>query len=281
MHGRVARSALVAVLLLFVTAGCFRMQMEMTVNEDETLSGSLVTAMSEEALVAMAAFDEAGSSDPRALWEEFNEGNAMDLPPGATVEEYAEDGYIGDRIVFADTPISQMDSVLSADGGEFSLVHEGDTYVFSMDFSVDNGAMGGGDLISESEMNLFASLYGKPELIVDLTFPGEVIETNGEVDGTTVTWTRDLLASGNEPMTATAKDSGGNTGGNSGGSGGGDGGTGGESGGEAGEDDKESGGTAGREDSTAAVASGVALGAAVLALSLLGMGMGVHRALRG
>src|SRR3546814_4456102 len=114
-------------------------------------------------------------------------------------------------------------------------------------------------------MKGFFDVYGKPEMKVSLTFPGEITETNGEVTGTKVTWTRDLTATDQEPMTAIAKDSGGASGADGGG------GTDGETDGgtdEDGTDADESAGAA--DDSQAIVLAGAGAGALVVLLALAG-----------
>lgn len=94
------------------------------------------------------------------------------------------------------------------------------------------------------------------------------ISQDETISGTTVTWTRDLTASSQEPMRAISKDSGGAV----------------RSGADSQETERvgsEQADSKPESESVALVATGVGLGGGVLLLALIGMGIGVTRALRG
>ncbi|NYG58590.1 hypothetical protein BJ980_001513 [Nocardioides daedukensis] len=264
-------SVLAVLGLLMLLTGCLKVEMELKIGSDGTVSGTMITAMNKDAITTMGPISGASGDDPRAVWEAMQEDSYDDLPEGATVEPYEEGDFIGDRITFDAVPVEEVGGVLdSGESGAFTITHQYDTYVFKGSFDLSGQAGAGG--VSDAEMKGFFAVYGKPEMKVSLTFPGEVTETNGEVDGTNVTWTRDLTATTQEPMTAIAKDSGGAVGPNGGG--GADGGTDGD-----GTDEDESASAA--DDSQAMVLAGTGAGALVVLLALIGLAMGVNRALRG
>ena len=185
------RTAAVAVtaLALVSLSGCFKLDMDMTVNSDDTLDGVVVLAISED-LADMAEED----SD---LAEE-------DLPEGATIEEYDEDGFVGQKVTLDDVAMADLNETFSSEGdtggpGEWSLTHEGDEYRFTGDMDLTEMASD-----EDAEMDMSAFMAGA-ELRVSFTFPGEVTETNGEVDGNTVTWEPEI-GEKNE-MTAVASES--------------------------------------------------------------------------
>lgn len=152
--------------------------MDLTLNEDDTADGSIVMAISDETAEALG-------QDPQALWDQMGSEMESDLPPGATQEPYAEDGYTGTRLTYTDQPISSMSAGPTDD---LSITREGDEFVVSgsMDLSDEEMGMDGTDPESDEMTRQMMEGF---DVSISITFPGEVAETNGEVDGTTVTWT--------------------------------------------------------------------------------------------
>lgn len=166
-------SVAVTVLGLLLLSGCFKVDADFTVNSDETVDGTMIVAVEQDFLDAMG---ELGGEDSEDLV------NPEDLPEGAEVEEYDEGGYVGQKVTFEGVTLDEM--MAGMDGGdaaadEWALTHEGDEFVFEGTF----------DMTSEGddEIDMSAMLEGA-EISVSMTFPGEVTESNGEVDGNTVTW---------------------------------------------------------------------------------------------
>ncbi|AEG43099.1 LppM family (lipo)protein [Isoptericola variabilis] len=164
-------AAPLAVAAALALSGCMKMDLALTLTEGDTASGTFVVAFSDELAEAMGA-------EPQELWEQGSEAVAGDLPEGATEEPYADGEYTGGRYTFAEQPVSELGGVA---GEELTVTREGDEYVVSgaMDLTDDTGEL-------ES---------APPELVdsfdarVAITFPGEVVDTNGEVVGTnTVEW---------------------------------------------------------------------------------------------
>ncbi|MFB7888567.1 LppM family (lipo)protein [Cellulosimicrobium cellulans] len=152
--------------------------MALTLNEDDTFDGSVVMAFSDELATSMG-------SDPQELWDQMGSEMESELPEGATQEPYAQDGYTGTKITYADQPISQLSS---AGADSISVTREGDEYVVSgsMDMTGEEFNPDTGDATSDE---LTQQMMDSLDIKVSITFPGEVAESNGEVDGNTVTWT--------------------------------------------------------------------------------------------
>ncbi len=170
-HPRSWPSAALAVVALLVLSGCVRMDMDLTLSEDDTASGTVVVAFSDRLAEAMEV-------EPRELWEQGSGELAGELPEGATEEPYAEDGYTGGRYTFDGQPIGEIGGL---GGEELSITREGDEYVVTgtMDLTDDTGELESApqELVDEFDVR------------VAVTFPGEVVETDGEVLGTnTVEW---------------------------------------------------------------------------------------------
>lgn len=177
-------------LLLVMLTGCFKVDMALTVTEDDTVDGTMIVAI-EESLADVA--DE--SED-----EGFMAG---DLPEGAVVEEYAEDGFVGEKATFSAVPLSEFvefSETDEAEGDDFSLTRDGDDFVFDASFDTDEmmGDTGASpesatdDEFSQGIEEMVNRALAEAEFVVAITFPGEIRETNGEVEGTTVTWDLDI-----------------------------------------------------------------------------------------
>jgi len=157
--------AVLATVLLF--SGCFKLDMDLEVHSDETISGTMVIGLEKE-LASM------GGQDPSELF-----GDSGDLPEGATTEEWSDDRFIGQKVTFSDVPLSEFTEGMAEDGDEFRLTKQGDEFVFDATFDLTQDETEGFD---PTEMMKGA------ELRVSLTFPGRVKDSNGDKDGRTVTW---------------------------------------------------------------------------------------------
>lgn len=170
--------------------------MDLTVNADDTVDGAMIIALDREVAEM--------SGDADSMVEEML-GGEEGIPEGATAERYEDDDYVGAQYTFEGESLDEF----ALDEGEtdtLSIVHEGDEFVASgvLDFGAGAGDMGElGELPEELGGDMFATM----EVRIAITFPGRIVETNGEVDGTTVTWEPE----GGERLDieARAKDSGG------------------------------------------------------------------------
>ncbi len=170
-HLRTVPVAALAVVALLGLSGCVRMDMDLTLSEDDTASGTVVVAFSDRLAEAMG-------TEPQELWQQGSDALAGELPEGATEQPYAEDGYTGGTYTFTEQPIGEIGGL---GGEELSITREGDEYVVTgtMDLTDDTGELESAppELVDEFDVR------------VAVTFPGEVVETDGEVLGTnTVEW---------------------------------------------------------------------------------------------
>lgn len=169
------RSAFIAAAALLVLAlsGCVRFQADLTVTPDDTVNGSLI--------IAVVVGDE---SDSRDTAEDAAERIEEELlagvrgAPGVERTVYDQDGYLGSRFSFRDTPLEAF-----ADGGSegaLTLVRDGDEFVFtgSLDFAPE-------DAEPEAEPEADADTSN---ITVQIAFPGNVNASNGTITGTSVRW---------------------------------------------------------------------------------------------
>ncbi|MCM3660348.1 hypothetical protein M3148_04975 [Georgenia satyanarayanai] len=164
-RGRRGLSALLLLPLLLVLAGCFRLDMGLTINENDTLDVSMEVGD----LTGMATRADMDCSE---LESEL--GDAPEDAEFAVEDIEDEDGNIGCRISATGAPIDSMT------GEGMNIERVDDTYVFSF----DGDETGMGDTSSLEDMP--AGM--EPQVAISVTFPGEVIEADGEIDGNTVTW---------------------------------------------------------------------------------------------
>jgi hypothetical protein len=162
--------------LALLLAGCFKVNMDIEVTPDNTVSGTAIIAV-DESLLKLS-----GQSADQL----FKDMDLSDLPAGATTDRYQEDGFIGQRISFDDVPLSAFtgNNTLSGTGAgsgdELSIVRQGDEFHVTGAFD-----MSGPEFTGTEVPQQFLDTF---EFKISITFPGEVKSATGEIDGNTVTW---------------------------------------------------------------------------------------------
>lgn len=170
MRRRLLPRLLAVGALVLALAGCVRVQADLRLEPDDTVDGQIV--------VAVALSEDTDDARRQALAavgdiESALLGSLADAT-GVSTGEYDEDGYFGSRIT--------LDGVaLAAFSGQrpesFRFVREDDEYVFTgiLDFTAQS--------LPDDDADADDS-----NLTVAISFPGEVTEHNGELEGQTVTW---------------------------------------------------------------------------------------------
>ena len=162
-----------AASLALVLAGCVRVDMELDVSPENTVSGSAILAVDEGIL-------QLTGQNADQLFQDME--TTSDLPPGAAVESYAEDGFVGQRISFDDVPLAEFSQGgLTDTGEELSIVRRGDEFHVTGQLDMTGSDFGGEEVP--------AGVLDSVEFRIAITFPGPVRSATGEVDGNTVTWT--------------------------------------------------------------------------------------------
>jgi hypothetical protein len=172
---------LIAVSLstVLLTTGCIKLEMDMTVATDDTVSGNMVFAIS-KSLAEMGAeeSDAESSSTPET-------DNLFADAENVTIEPFDDGEFVGSSYSFEGLPLSQFAPQVG-DNSAFAIERQGDNLVISG--VLDTSAEG-----EELEENPFADsimegFAASTSIRVTVTLPGEIIETNGQVDGQTITW---------------------------------------------------------------------------------------------
>jgi hypothetical protein len=164
--------------LVLLLAGCFKVNMDVEVSPENTVSGSAIIAVDESLL------ELSGQSADQL----FQEMDLSDLPPGATLDRYEEDGFIGQEITFEEMPLTTFtqNNALSGSGAspgageELNIARQGEEFHVTGAFDM-TGQEFTGTQIPDQFLDSF-------EFRISITFPGEVRSATGEIDGNTVTW---------------------------------------------------------------------------------------------
>ncbi len=166
-------------LVALTLSGCVRMDIAMTLHPDDTVDGSMVMAISDEVATSMGM-------DPQTLWDEAMAEGGTELPEGGTQEPYAQDGYTGVRYTLDPAPISAMTTAGDVTD-DMRIVREGDEFV--LDGTMDLTEMTADAAGDDASAQMQEAMLDQFDIRLSFTFPGEVTEHNGTLDGTTVVWT--------------------------------------------------------------------------------------------
>ena len=182
---RKVAATLAAILSTFLLTGCIKLDMDLTVNKDRTVSGTVIGAVSDY-LAELS--EESGDTSSNSLTSEldslFDENT-----PGVTVKEYNSGGFTGQQYILDRVAISE----LSGDGTDpegFNIKIVGNKVNVSgvLDLSMDE------DTTSSLELfggDLAKGLFSSAQMRIAVRFPGKVISSSGEIsaDGKQVVWT--------------------------------------------------------------------------------------------
>ena len=160
---RRAVALLIALLLaLLACSGCARVRAALAVQADDTVNGEIVVATPAK-----------NSDDP---------GPAITVPDeikdDVTVSPYRQEGYTGSLLRFSGLTFDQL-GMLSAAAGP-----NGQKVQFTL-------RRAGNRLLVGGKADLTTVPVDKADFQLKITTPGEVLETNGDADGGTASWTFD------------------------------------------------------------------------------------------
>lgn len=158
--------------IALLLAGCVKVDMDLEVSPDNTVSGQAILAV-DQSLVELS-----GQSADQL----FQDLDLSDLPEGATVEPYEGDGFVGQQVNFDDVALSEFTGgeTLGASGEELSITRVGDEFHVAGRLDMSGAEFSGGQ-VPQQLLDTF-------EIRIAITFPGPVGSSTGAVDGNTVTW---------------------------------------------------------------------------------------------
>lgn len=165
------------VSMALLLSGCLKLDQALTLNEDDTVDGTIVFAVDK-------GFLEMSGVDAQEFLDQTSGGEGP-VPEGVEfeTEPYEDDEYVGSTFTFEGAPLSAFSE---AEGSDLSIVREGDSFVVTGAFDASSeGIDPTGTPGAEEILDSF-------DVRIAITFPGEVESATGEIDGNTVTWTPSL-----------------------------------------------------------------------------------------
>ena len=180
------------VALVFLMTGCIKLNMNLGIDSDNTVSGTIEFGVQKELV------DLTGQNV-----EDLLRGDAPfpSNAPGVTVEPFDDGEFAGRQFILEDVPIEEFNSggIVGASGatgasgptggagaGEsLQIAREGDTFVVTGVLDLSSALSG----VTGPLAGTGAQFLESADIRIAITFPGEVLEApGGEIDGNTVTY---------------------------------------------------------------------------------------------
>ena len=178
--------------LVFLMTGCIKLNMNLGINSDNTVSGTIEFGIQKELvdLTGQNVEDLLGSDAP-----------FPSSAPGVTVEPFDDGEFAGRQVILEDVPIEEFNSggTVGASGAtgasgptsgagadSLRIARQGDTFVVTGVLDLSRALSGvTGPLAGTGGARVFESA----DIRIAITFPGEVLQApGGEIDGNTVTY---------------------------------------------------------------------------------------------
>jgi hypothetical protein len=177
------------VAVLIGLAGCVKFDVALSLSGD-TVSGTMIVAVDRQLLAI------SGQSVDQVL-AQMN--SSVPTDKGVTSADYSDDKYVGKKFTLSAVPLDTMNSG-NTSSDDLKITHDKTAGTYTVAGNLD---LSSSDL-SDPQVAQFMNSF---EVKVAITFPGEVISTDGTKDGTTVTWQPKIGQK--NPINAVAKDTGG------------------------------------------------------------------------
>jgi hypothetical protein len=171
--------ALLALALVLLTSGCLRFRADLAISSAATVTGTVVVA------AKLTGDLPADVATPPGI---TSSGDAIRTEP------YAQDGYLGTRVVLADATFAQVERFFADQGGSLVPALPGLGTGQSALVAQLRMRRDGPDVVVDGRF-LFPDFAAQAdpgdqfEARLAITFPGEVHDSTGSTSGRTVTWT--------------------------------------------------------------------------------------------
>jgi hypothetical protein len=170
--------SVVAMASVVLLTGCFKLDMSLELQSNNTVDGSVIIAIARDQAPLLGGEDAIRQSlkaDSNRLFS--------DAPSRGhyTQRDYEDEKWIGTEGLFSDVPIDEFASNGSS-GNQLSITRDGDEFVVDGTIDLSTGK-GPAQLDSSTQ-----SVVDGADIDISITFPGDVAQANGDIDGDTVTW---------------------------------------------------------------------------------------------
>lgn len=163
---------------IFLLTGCVKFDVDLVVNKDSTVSGTMIFAISD----ALNSLGQGNESENMDVTDELVDPNTK----GVSVEEYDQGGFKGEKITLDNVPFSEFQK--GGDSGDLTITREGNLITLNgfLDLSMEDT----GNSEDEFSQAIASSLFASADLRIRISFPAPVVSTTGELseDRRTVTW---------------------------------------------------------------------------------------------
>lgn len=172
---RVLAALTTAMFVVLATAGCIKVDMGVTVSNQDLVSGSTIFAFNKQ-LVEIAKQNGAGEDmfDTASMFAEQN---------GVAVEPYTDGAYEGTKFTFTNVPIDSFFS--QSDSSSLHIERKGSQLIVSGLLDTSGGS---GDVDAVRNNEETKALFDGSGIKVSITLPGKIVSTNGYQSGNTITW---------------------------------------------------------------------------------------------
>ena len=175
-NNRKIGAVMLAMLVLVLTAGCMKLDMNLEVSSQDTVSGDVTFAISKS--LAEMGQENGGEAGVPAT------DNLFGGEVNAEVTPFDDGKFVGSTYKLNAVPLENF--ATSNDSSQLSIVREGDYLLVSGLLDMTGGDP---DSIKEAMENPFTSaLFEGTSIRVAITLPGTIEETTGVVEGNTVVW---------------------------------------------------------------------------------------------
>jgi ketosteroid isomerase-like protein len=165
-----------AMIVLVLTAGCMKLDMNLEVSSQDTVSGDVTFAISKS--LAEMGQENGGDAGVPAT------DNLFGGDVNAEVTPFDDGKFVGSTYKLDAVPLENF--ATTNDSSQLSIVRDGDYLMVSGLLDMTGGDP---DSIKEAMENPFTSaLFDGTSIRVAITLPGTIESASGEIDGNTVVW---------------------------------------------------------------------------------------------
>lgn len=165
-----------AMIVLVLTAGCMKLDMNLEVSSQDTVSGDVTFAISKS--LAEMGQENGGDAGVPAT------DNLFGGDVNAEVTPFDDGKFVGSTYKLDAVPLENF--ATTNDSSQLSIVRDGEYLVVSGLLDMTGGDP---DSIKEAMENPFTSaLFEGTSIRVAITLPGTIESASGEIDGNTVVW---------------------------------------------------------------------------------------------
>src|SRR6476620_378245 len=127
---RRARPLLLAAATMLLLTGCVKLDVDLTVGDNDTVSGTYIIAIDRSVL-------QLTGQDADQFYDQIaSDFDTSGLPEGASAEiaKYDQDNFVGATLTVKNVPIDEINDIggtpTQGTANSFSLTHDGDVYHF-------------------------------------------------------------------------------------------------------------------------------------------------------